>query len=85
MGNYHYGLRKPNEYPIYFKTKEERDKAIARSKKGAWVLNGNFIIPHVGENIRYDKVVTTTSVTNPKRLEYRYYHKGKLIKVLRRD
>ena len=34
-----WGLREPKKYPVYFKTKKERDEAIEKTKKGAWVIN----------------------------------------------
>ena len=36
---YKWGLREPNKNPIYFKSKKGRDKAIEKTKKGAWVIN----------------------------------------------
>ena len=34
-----FGLREPNKNPVYFKSKKERDKAVKKIKKGAWIID----------------------------------------------
>jgi len=38
-GKYKYGMREPSKNPVYFTTKKERDKAVKKTKKGAWIIN----------------------------------------------
>ena len=34
-----FGMREPNKNPVYFKSKKERDKALKKTKKGAWIID----------------------------------------------
>jgi hypothetical protein len=34
-----WGLRESNKNPIFYTTKKERDNAIKKTKKGAWIIN----------------------------------------------
>ena len=34
-----WGLREPKKNPVFYSTKKERDNAIKKTKKGAWIIN----------------------------------------------